>query len=397
MFFVSSPLFVVVTTSLLPNHHEQQTTGHGRQTTMKAAVLYELNQPVTIEELELEKPKEREVLVKLVASGVCHSDLSVTNGTIPLPLPIVLGHEGAGIVEEIGSGVTAVKPGDHVVLSWVPNCGRCSFCVVGRPYLCQARALTRGGTMLDGTRRLRKGTQEYNHMLGVSTMAEYTVVPEISIVPIDPDIPLKEAALIGCGVMTGVGAVINTAKVEPGSQVAVFGAGGVGLNVIQGAVLASAETIIAVDLLDRKLEFAKQFGATHLINASTENPVEKIKEITEGGVDYAFEAIGSGAVIAQAYQSTRRGGTAVVIGVAAPDAQVSIPANTLVLEEKTLKGSYYGSARVWVDIPRLARLYKARKLKLGELVTCVYALEEINEAFGDLEKGENARGIIVYS
>jgi S-(hydroxymethyl)glutathione dehydrogenase/alcohol dehydrogenase len=227
-------------------------------------------------------------------------------------------------------------------------------------------------------------------------MGEYTIAPEISVVPIDPDIPLREAALIGCGVMTGVGAVINTAKVEPGSRVAVFGAGGVGLNVIQGAVLASAETIIAVDLLDRKLEFARHFGATHLVNASVENPVDKIKELTGGGVDYAFEAIGHGAVIAQAYQSTRRGGTTVVIGVAAPGAQVSIPANTLVSEEKTLKGSYYGSARVRVDIPKLARLYKAKKLKLGELVTCVYTLEEINQAFADLENGENARGVIVY-
>ncbi len=382
----------------MPSSPEQRTTNNGQSLIkMKAAVLYELNQPVVVEELELEKPKEREVLVKMVASGVCHSDLSVTNGTIPLPLPIVLGHEGAGIVEEVGPGVTAVKPGDHVILSWVPNCGQCSFCAMGRSYLCEARALTRGGTMLDGTRRIRKGTKEYNHMLGVSTMATHTVVPEISLVRIDPDIPLREAALIGCGVMTGVGAVINTAKVEPGSRVAVFGAGGVGLNVIQGAVLASAETIIAVDLLDRKLQFAKQFGATHLINASREDPVQKIKDLTGGGVDYAFEAIGHGAVITQAYQATRRGGTTVVIGVAAPGVQASIPANTLVLEEKTLKGSYYGSARVQVDIPRLIRLYKSGRLKLGELISNTYPLEDINKAFEDLQKGENARGVLVHS
>jgi S-(hydroxymethyl)glutathione dehydrogenase/alcohol dehydrogenase len=382
----------------MPSSPEQRTMNNGQPLTkMKAAVLYELNQPVIVEELELEKPKEREVLVKMIASGVCHSDLSVTNGTIPLPLPIVLGHEGAGIVEEVGPGVTAVKPGDHVVLSWVPQCGRCSFCAIGKPYLCDARALTRGGTMLDGTRRIHKGTKEYYHMLGVSTMATYTVVPEISVVRIDSDIPLREAALIGCGVMTGVGAVINTAKVEPGSRVAVFGAGGVGLNVIQGAVLASAEMIIAIDLLDRKLQFAKQFGATHLINASTEDPVQKIKDLTGGGVDYAFEVIGQGAVITQAYQATRRGGTTVVIGVAAPGVQASIPANTLVLEEKTLKGSYYGSARVQVDIPKLTRLYKAGRLKLGELISHTYPLEEINKAFEDLQKGENARGVLVHS
>ena len=365
---------------------------------MKAAVFYQYNAPLKVEEIEIDKPKRGEVLVKLAASGVCHSDLSVINGTIPFPPPpAVLGHEGAGIVEEVGGDVTAVKPGDHVILSWRPSCGKCGYCVTGRPQLCQTIAMPLlQGYLPDGTSRLHKAGRDIMHFTGVSSFAEYAVVPETGIVKIRPDVPLEAAALVGCGVMTGVGAVINTAKVEPGSSVAVIGCGGVGLNAVQGAALAGAEKIIAIDLNPKKLQLAKQFGATHLVNARDEDPVSRVLALTDGlGADYAFEVIGRADTAVQAYNSIRPGGTAVVVGVAKLDDMMTIPAVSL-LQEKTLKGSIYGSARPSVDMPKLLNLYMNKKLKLDELVSRRIKLEEINSAFEWLEKGEVARSVIIY-
>lgn len=370
--------------------------------TIKAAVFYEHNAPLRVEEIQIDTPKRTEVLVKVAASGVCHSDLSHLNGTLPLPAPpAVLGHEGAGIVEEVGADVTRVKPGDHVIVSWRPSCGRCSYCVTGQPHLCQTGSVELGhGYLLDGTSRLHKGDTEIKHLTGVSSFAEYAVVPESGIVKIRPDVPLEAAALVGCGVMTGVGAVINTAKVEPGSSVAVIGCGGVGLNTVQGAVLAGAEKIIAIDLNLRKLALASQFGATHCVSPQEGDPVSQVLGLTDGlGADYAFEVIGRSDTAVQAYHSIRPGGTAVVVGAAKPDDTMTIPMISL-LQEKTLKGSFYGSfygsARPSVDMPRLLDLYMNKRLKLDELVSRRITLEEINAAFDWIEKGEVARSVIVY-
>lgn len=365
---------------------------------MKAAVFYEHNAPLTVEDIEIDGPKRGEVLVKVAASGVCHSDQSVMNGTIPFPPPpAVLGHEGAGVVEQVGADVTAVTPGDHVILSWRPSCGRCSYCATGRPQLCQTGSLELlQGYLPDGTSRLHKGTTEIKHFTGVSSFGEYAVVPETGVVKIRQDVPLEAAALVGCGVMTGVGAAINTAKVEPGTSVAVIGCGGVGLNTIQGAVLAGAEKIIAIDLNPHKLELAAQFGATHQVNPKDGDPVSQVQALTDGlGVDYAFEVIGRADTAVQAYNSIRPGGTAVVVGVARPDDMMTIPAVSL-LQEKTLKGSIYGSARPSVDMPRLLDLYMNKKLKLDELVSRRIKLEQINDAFAWMEKGEVARSVIIY-
>ena len=362
---------------------------------MKAAVLYEPFQPLFVEDLDLEGPRRREVLVKLAASGVCHSDLHYIKGDREHPMPVVLGHEGSGIVEEIGPGVTYAKPGDHVVLSFVPSCGQCSYCVKGRQNLCQAR-YTLQGNLLDGTKRLRKGQQEISHFNGLSTFGEYAVVPEDSLVLIRDDAPLDKLALIGCGVPTGVGAAIHTAKVQPGSKVVVIGAGGVGLNVLQGAALAGAETIIAVDIHGPKLEHSMQFGATHLVNAATQDVVESVAEITGGDMaDYAFEVIGSTMAINQALSTTKRGGVTVAVGVAPTGAELTIDPDFL-HQDRVLMGCTYGSCYPRADMPMLVDLYMAGKLKLDELISRTFSLDEINTAFDLLDRGEVARSIIKY-
>jgi NDMA-dependent alcohol dehydrogenase len=367
----------------------------------KAAVLHAINTPLAIEELDLDGPRAGEVLVKVAAAGVCHSDLSTINGTIPKPLPIVLGHEGAGVVMDVGPGVSLVKPGDRVILSWVPDCGHCPFCTTGKPNLCDNRSPYTNGTLADGTVRFHKGKQDVWHFGGVSCFTEYLVAPETGTIPMKTDVPLDRLALVGCAVSTGVGAVINTARVPPGSSVVVFGAGGVGLNAIQGAALVDASLIIAVDLLDNKLEMAKQFGATHTVNASRQDPVEAVRELTARlpggpGADYAFEAIGNAKTIAQAFMAVRKGGTAVAIGIAAPNALVSIPPQWLVYGERTLTGSFYGSCRIRVDFDRMIRLYESGKLKLDELISRRIKLEEINEGFRAMEQGEVARSVILF-
>ena len=361
----------------------------------KAVLCRELNKPVVVESSSMDAPKRGEVTVKIGACGVCHSDLSAANGTIPLPLPLVLGHEGAGVVEEVGEGVVDVAKGDHVVFSFIYMCGKCRFCVAGRPVLCleQGKALT---TPLEGTTRAHdaKGAP-LGIFSGCGAMAEYATVSAENLIKIDPKIPLDCAALVGCGVTTGVGAVFNTAKVEPGSSVAVFGCGGVGLSVIQGALIAGARRIIAIDTLAPKLEMARKFGATDTI-MSGEDPVKEVKKITAGGPDYAFECVGSGELAATAYRAIRRGGLAVVVGVAKPSDSTAIRTMTLPFEEKTITGSYFGSCVPRVDFPRMLALYMAGRLKLEELITRRYPIAEAPQAFADLQAGKNARGVIVF-
>ena len=364
---------------------------------VKAVVCREISQPVVVEEIEVESPRRGEVMIRLAACGVCHSDYSVTTGTIPFPPPVVLGHEGAGIVIEVGEGVTEIAIGDAVVSSFVSMCGKCRYCQTGRPQLCD-QAAKAAYTLPDGTVRTKDlQGRPLNIFSGCGVMAEVATLHTDNVVKIDRDIPLDRAALVSCGVMTGVGAVVNTARVTPGSITVVFGAGGVGLNAIQGCAIAGAAMIVAVDMSDAKLELARQFGATHTLNAkSEENIVKALRKITGGGADYAFECVGYGEIAAQAYGCLRKGGTAVVVGVAGQKDMTSIRTASLTFEEKTLTGSYFGSARPREDFPRLLALYRSKRLKLDELITRTYTLDEAPQAFADLASGKNARGIIVF-
>src|SRR3954467_11285251 len=328
----------------------------------RAVLCRELNKPVVVEEITAGAPKGGEVMIRVGACGVCHSDLSATNGTIPMPPPLVLGHEAAGEVVEVGEGVgegnSALAVGDHVVSSFIYMCGQCRFCSMGRPVLCveQGKAIT---TLPDGTLRTRdaKGNA-LNIFSGCGVMAEYATVHVDNLVKIDPKIPYDRAALVGCAVTTGVGAVFNTAKVRPGASVAVFGCGGVGLNVIQGARIAGAQRIIAIDVNEAKLDLAKKFGATDVLAAKPgEDASKALKKMTGGGPDYAFECVGNGELAATAYRAIRRGGLAVVVGVAKPGDSTSVRTMTLPFEEKTLTGSYFGSCVPRVDFPRMLDLY----------------------------------------
>ncbi|HEV7611022.1 MAG TPA: Zn-dependent alcohol dehydrogenase [Steroidobacteraceae bacterium] len=365
--------------------------------TARAAICRELDKPVVVERITVDSPHRGEVMVKLAACGVCHSDLSATNGTIALKLPLILGHEAAGEVIEVGEGVEDLALGDHVISSFIYMCGKCRFCAMGRPVLClnQGRALT---TLPDGTLRTRDAQgNALNIFSGCGVMAEYATLSVENVVKIDSTISLACAALVGCAVTTGVGAVFNTARVVPGSSVAVFGCGGIGLNVIQGARIAGAVRIVAIDTLPAKLEMAKQFGATDTLQSKPgEDLVKPIKKLTNGGADYAFECVGSGELAALAYRAIGRGGIAVVVGVAKPSDSTSVRTMTLPFEEKTLTGSYYGSCVPRVDFPRLLALYMAGRLKLEELITHRYTIEESAQAFADLEPGKNARGVIVF-
>jgi S-(hydroxymethyl)glutathione dehydrogenase/alcohol dehydrogenase len=362
---------------------------------IKAAVLYEANTPLVVETLDLDDPKEGEVLVRLASAGVCHSDYHVMKGEWKTPLPMVLGHEAAGVVERVGPGVTLSRPGDHVILNFRPNCGWCRYCTVGRPVLCNG-ADTDRWMMFDGTPRLHRGGHDVYHFARTASFAEYAVVPQSGAVPVRKDMPLDKACLIGCSVMTGVGSVINTARVEPGSSVMVIGCGGVGLNVIQGARLAGAARIIAVDVLENKLAYAREFGATDIIDASHGDTAARVRDMTDGGVDYAFEAIGNSRTILQAYESTCRGGVTTVVGMAAEDDAVTINALSLPRTEKTIMGSYYGSARPWVDLPRMVDLYMSGQIQVDALISRTYPLDDINIAYDALGKGEVARSILLY-
>jgi S-(hydroxymethyl)glutathione dehydrogenase/alcohol dehydrogenase len=362
---------------------------------MKAAVLYEARTPLVVETVDLDDPKEGEVLVRLASAGVCHSDYHVMKGEWTLPLPMVLGHEAAGVVEKVGNGVTQVKPGDHVILNFRPNCGWCRYCAIGRPVLCNGADSLRW-MMFDGTVRLHKGGQDIYHFARTASFAEYAVVPQSGAVPVRQDMPLDKACLVGCSVMTGIGAVINTAKVQPGSSVVVIGCGGIGLNVIQGAALAGAERIIAVDVLENKLAYAREFGATDIIDASSGDTAARVRDLTDGGADYAFEAIGNSRTILQAYESTRLGGVTTIVGMAPEDDQVTINALSIPRTEKVIMGSWYGSARPWVDLPKMVDLYLSGRIKIDPLISRTYRLEEINPAYDALEKGEVARSILMF-
>ena len=359
---------------------------------MKALVALKLN-TMSVENVTIDPPEAGEVLVKMGAVGVCHSDLSVANGTVPMPLPMVLGHEGAGVVEAVGPGVRRVEAGDHVVLSFVPACGECYFCQRHEPHLCTS--CTADGLMLDGTSRLRMQGQSIGAMSQLGCMAQYAVVPAISVMQIDRSIPFDRAALLGCGVMTGVGAVTNTAQVKPGATVAVFGCGGVGLAAIQGARVVGARQIIAVDRVDSKLDYARHFGATHTVNAR-EDPVAAIQAHSGGwGVDYSFEFTGNAVVMDQAYRAARRGGTVCIVGVGRGSDSLALNACAFAPEAKTVLGCYYGNANFRVDMPNMLALYQAKRLDLDAMITRTYRLDDAVRAFEDMEARLNARGVIV--
>jgi S-(hydroxymethyl)glutathione dehydrogenase/alcohol dehydrogenase len=364
----------------------------------KAVVAREIGKPPAVEEIEVEAPRQGEVTIRLAACGVCHSDLSATNGTISYPLPLVLGHEGAGVVTAVGEGVSRYAVGDPVVSSFVSMCGHCHYCQTGRPQLC-VQSLQALYTLPDGTVRTHDSTgRALNVFCGCGVMAEFATVHGDNVVKIDKRMPLDRAALIGCGVMTGVGAVVNTARVEAGSVAVVFGCGGVGLNAIQGCAIAGAGMIVAVDTHDATLELAKRFGATHTFNVSGQENVGKaLYKLTGGGADYAFDCVGAGKISEQAWGVLRRGGTAVIVGIASPKDQITLNAQGVALSEKTLTGSYYGSARPAQDFPRLIGLYRSGRLKLDELITRTYAIDEAPQAFADLAAGREGRGVIIFS
>jgi Zn-dependent alcohol dehydrogenase len=363
---------------------------------MRAAVLYQAGAPLRVEEVDLAPPNPGEVRVRVAAAGVCHSDYHYMCGDLTANLPAVLGHEGAGVVEEVGPGVTSVAPGDHVVLLWRTSCGSCAYCSAGRPALCPAgMAMRASGRMADGTSRLSRGGEEIRHFLGVSCFAEQSVCSERAVLKIPDDVPLPVAAVAGCAVMTGVGAVVNTARVEAGSTVLVIGAGGVGLCAVMGAVLAGAARVVAADLSPTKLELATQFGATDVVNASREDVPAAVRELTGGGVDYAFEVIGLPETVTQAVRALKTGGTAVAIGVAPVGAAAQVNLLELVLQEKTLKGSIYGSTRPQADFPRLFDLYRRGRLPLDRLLTREWPLAQVNEAYDALLAGTVARSVLV--
>jgi len=373
---------------------------------IRAAVLDEIgkprpyadSKPLSAETLELDPPREGEVLVRIAAAGLCHSDLSVINGDRPRPVPMALGHEASGVVEALGPGVDDLAEGDHVVLVFVPSCGHCRPCAEGRPALCEPAAKAgAAGELLGGGRRLRRPDGgEVNHMLGVSCFADHAVVSRRSLVKVDRAVPLEQAALFGCAVQTGVGAVVNTAHIPAGSSVAVVGLGGVGLNSLLAAKLSGASRIVAVDLLEDKLALARQLGATHTINAGDADAVDQVRAASDGGVDFAFEMAGVVPALDLAYKVTRRGGTTVTAGLAHPDKRLEIPPVNLVAEERTLKGSYIGSCVPIRDVPRYLELFKQGRLPVDRLLGERLSLEEINEGFDRLADGRSVRQVVVF-
>jgi Zn-dependent alcohol dehydrogenase len=365
--------------------------------TARAVVCRTLNGPVTVEQVTVKPAGPQEVTVRMSACGVCHSDLSVVNGTIQTPLPIVLGHEGAGVVTDVGEGVTEFAVGDHVLSSFVGMCGRCRYCATGRPQLCD-QPIRAALAKPDAPRRfLDEKGEGLNVFAACGVMAEVATLAVDNVVKIDADMPLHQACLVSCGVMTGVGAAINTAKVQPGSITVVIGCGGVGLSAIQGCRIAGARMIIGVDTADHKLQMARDFGATHTINAkSVENVVKAVIKLTGGGADVVIECVGIGEVVAQAVAMLAKGGMAVAVGV--PSLQDVTPLRTAAIPfgERTLTGSYFGSARPREDFPKLIGMYRSGQLKLDEMITRTYRVDEAAQAFEDLAQGRNARGVIVF-
>jgi len=358
---------------------------------------YAQTKPLTIRTVDLDPPGRGEVLVKIGAAGLCHSDLSVINGDRPRPMPMALGHEAAGVIEEVGEDVTDLVVGDHVVMVFMPSCGHCGSCAEGRPALCEPGAVANGaGTLLSGARRLQCDGVTINHHLGVSAFAEYAVMSRRSVVKIDRDLPLDEAALFGCAVLTGVGAVVNTAKLRPGQTAAVIGLGGVGLASVLGAIAAGARQVVAIDLADDKLELARQLGASETVNARAEDAAEQVRAATNGGVDVAFEMAGSARAMELAYKITRRGGMTVTAGLPPPTATLPLPLVNLVAEERTVMGSYIGSCVPTRDIPRYIGLYRAGRMPVDRLMSGRLALDEINEGFDRLHEGKAVRQVIVF-
>jgi len=363
---------------------------------MKAAVSYELNTPMKVEDVALDEPQGREVLVKLAAAGTCHSDLHFLKGDIPVPLPVVMGHEGAGIVEKVGPDVTSLKPGDHVILMVAFSCGQCRHCLAGRPTLCVENIMIQMmGSLPGGGLRLHKGDKQLHHLFGLACFAEYTVVHERSVVKIRDDAPLDVVCLLGCGTSTGIGAVLNTAGIKPGESIIIYGCGGVGLSALMAAKLAGAGMIIAVDTMEQKLEIAKSFGADYLINSSQEDPQLKALEMSDGGVDYAVPCVGNADVILKSFGSIRSGGKCVVVGLPPIGINLDIAPFEL-LQGKILTGTTQGDVNTLIDIPRYVDLYMAGKLPIDKLITNHCDLSEINEAYEALERGEEIRTVIQF-
>ena len=364
---------------------------------VRAAVLYAPQSSFVVETVDLQPPQDGEVLVKMAAAGVCHSDWHLVTGDTKHPLPVVPGHEGAGIVEAIGAGVTRVRPGDHVALNWAPNCGDCFYCQHDRPSLCTTYVGPLwAGTMMDGTTRFRKDGQPIYHFSALGCFAEQVVVPQECCVAMSKALPWNIAALIGCAVTTGVGAALNTVQMEPDSRVAVFGAGGVGLSIIMGAKHARAKQIIAVDTNEAKGDLARDFGATDVL-INSPDIVGDIRKITEGrGADYVFEAVGLPALQELCLEAARPAGTVVLVGVSPMGSSTNLPGAIITRQEKTVTGSYYGTANTARDFPLYADLYLQGQLDLDRLVSQQYTLDQINEAYADMLAGENARGVIVF-
>jgi S-(hydroxymethyl)glutathione dehydrogenase / alcohol dehydrogenase len=360
-----------------------------------AAVLYEINKPLVVEDVEVLEPGPHEVRVRWIANGVCHSDLHVIKGDSPHPLPVVLGHEAAGVVEKVGPGVETVAPGDHVCSSYIPSCGKCWYCIGGQPTMCALRDKPRW-FMLDGTPRFQKNGQGLHHYLQVAGYATYSVLLEEGVIPIRKDAPLDVVCLVSCGVLAGAGPVFNRAKVPPGASVAVFGCGGVGLNTIQAARLVGAGKVIAVDVVKQKLEWAEEFGATHVVDASRDDPIARVQALSgTGGVDYAFEVVGIQKTIEQAFLSIHRGGMAVVVGVCPAGTRLSIDP-LLLLQQRTLTGTSFGGGHQRTDVPMLIDLFMAEKYKLRELISRRLPLTELNHAFDLMLQGEVKRSVVVY-
>ena len=366
----------------------------------RAAVAWKAGAPLSIEEVDVQGPKAGEALVRIVATGVCHTDAYTLSGADPEGVfPTILGHEGAGIVEEVGPGVTSVKPGDHVIPLYTPECGQCKFCRSGKTNLCQAIRATQGkGLMPDGTTRFSLGGQPIYHYMGTSTFSEYTVVPEIALAKIDIDAPLEKVCLLGCGITTGIGAVLNTAKVEPGATVAVFGLGGIGLSVIQGARIAGASRILAIDVNPEKFDMARRFGATDFINPRDyTDPIQQvIVDLTDGGVDYSFECIGNVHVMRQALECCHKGwGVSTIIGVAGAGEEISTRPFMLVTG-RVWKGSAFGGVKGRSQLPGYVEDYMNGKIEIDPFITHTMGLEDINRAFDLMYEGKSIRSVILY-
>lgn len=358
---------------------------------------YAESRPLKILDVELDAPGPGEVLVRVQAAGLCHSDLSVINGDRPRPLPMVIGHESAGEVLECGAGVTDLAPGDRVVMVFMPSCGACLPCAEGRPALCEPGAASNGaGVLLGGARRLRLNGQPVNHHVGVSCFAEQCVVSRRSCVKVDADLTPAEAALFGCAVLTGVGAVINTAKVGAGSAVAVLGLGGVGFSALLAAAASGARELVAIDLSEAKLALARELGATATVNASSPDAAEQVRSLTKGGVDYAFEMAGAIPALELAWKITRRGGSTVTAGLPHPDKRFALPPVQMVAEERTLRGSYIGSAVPARDIPRYIDMYRRGRLPVDRLMGERLALDDINRGLDRLATGQAMRDVVLF-